>query len=81
MLKLYKTRTHIVNLDESWLPEADFRRRNWHARGEHHSVPAKPMGRKVNMIVAVSSEGYVWLSLTQVNTDEDVMQLYLSKLA
>ena len=81
MLKLYKTRTHIVNLDESWLPEADFRRRNWDARGEHHSVPAKPMGRKVNMIVAVSSEGYVWLSLTQVNTDEDVMQLYLSKLA
>ena len=33
------------------------------------------------MIVAVSSEGYVWLSLTQVNTDEDVMQLFLSKLA
>ena len=81
MLKLYEKRTHIVNLDESWLPEADFRRRNWDARGEPHSVPAKLMGRKVNMIVAVSSEGYVWLSLTQVNTDEDVMQLYLSKLA
>ena len=33
------------------------------------------------MIFIISSEGYVWLSLTQVNTDEDVMQLYLSKLA
>ena len=81
MFKVYRSRSHVVNLDESWLPEADFRRANWDARGQPHSVPAKLMGRKVNMIVAVSSEGFVWLSLTQVNTDEDVMQLFLSRLA
>ena len=44
-------------------------------------MPSNPLGRKVNMIAAVSSEGYVWLSLTQPNTDEDVMCLFLSKLA
>ena len=39
------------------------------------------MGHKVNMIVAVSSEGRVWLALTQCNTDENVMQLFLSRLS
>ena len=41
----------------------------------------KVLGHKVNMIVAVSSEGYVWLALTQCNTDENVMQLFLSRFA
>jgi hypothetical protein len=39
------------------------------------------MGHKVNIIVAVSSEGPVWIAQTQVNTDENVMQMFLSKLA
>ena len=39
------------------------------------------MGHKVNMISAVSSEGFVWLSLTQCNTDENIMMMFLSKLA
>ena len=64
MFEVYGKRTHVVNLDESWLPEADFRRSNWDARGEPHSFPANLMGKKVNMIVAISSEGFVWLSLT-----------------
>ena len=31
--------------------------------------------------MAVSSQGKVWLAQTQCNTDENVMQLFLSKLA
>ena len=38
------------------------------------------MRHRVNMIVAVSSEGHVWLSLTQCNTDENVMMMFLSRL-
>ena len=64
MLELYSQGRHVVNIDESWLPESDFSRRNWDKRGDSHSIPANPLGRKVNMIAAVSSEGYVWLSLT-----------------
>ena len=81
MLELYSQGQHVVNVDESWLPESDFSRRNWDKRGDSHSIPANPLGRKINMIAAVSSEGYVWLSLTQPNTDEDVMCVFLSKLA
>ena len=81
MLELYSQGQHVVNVDESWLPESDFSRKNWDKRGDSHSIPANPLGRKINMIAAVSSEGYVWLALTQPNTDEDVMRVFLSKLA
>ena len=81
MLKLYNQGYHVVNIDESWLAESNFHRHNWDRRGDSHSQPTNLMGRKVNMIAAVSSEGYVWLGLTQANTDEDIMRLFLSKLA
>ena len=38
------------------------------------------MSHRVNMIVAVSSQEYVWISLTQCNTDENVMMMFLSRL-
>ena len=40
-----------------------------------------PMGYKVNLIVAVSTDGEIWASLTQCNTDTDVMMMFMSRLA
>ena len=70
-----------MNVDESWVPVTDFRRRCWNKAGEGNSMSDRPLGHKVNIIVAVSSEGQVWLSQTQCNTDENVMMMFLSKLA
>ena len=81
MLAVLEQGKHVVNVDESWLPETDFRRRRWATKGGHNSMAEKTMGHRVNMIVAVSSKGHVWLSLTQCNTDENVMQMFLSHLA
>ena len=53
-----------MNIDETWVPETDFRRRCWNVRGAGNSMPEKAMGHRVNMIAAVSSEGNVWLALT-----------------
>ena len=39
------------------------------------------MGYKTNLIVAVSSDGEVWASLIQCNTDTDVMMMFMSRLA
>ena len=44
-------------------------------------MAGRTLGHKVNMIVAVSSQGHVWLALTQCNTDENVMMMFLSRLA
>ena len=81
MLQIYDEGKHVINIDESWIPQTDFRRRCWWTRRQNNSMADKGLGHKVNMIVAVSSEGKVWLALTQCNTDENVMQLFLSRLA
>ena len=81
MLQVYSAGRHVFNIDESWIPETDFRRRRWIAKGGDNSMPERPLTHRVNMIVAVSTEGHVWLSLTQCNTDENVMQMFLSRLA
>ena len=81
MLRLYQEQKHIINIDESWIPEADFIYSNWDKRSrDNRSWPEKRLSFKVNMIVAVSSLGHVWLSLTQVNTDDDVFEMYLHHL-
>ena len=81
MLQVYRQGRHVVNIDETWLSESDFRRRSWSTRGQVFSMPEATLGHRVNMIAAVSSEGFVWLALTQCNTDETVMQMFLSRLA
>lgn len=73
MLQIYSEGTHVVNIDESWVPTSDFRSHCWNQSNENNSLPEQAMGHKVNLICAVSSEGFVWLSLTQCNTDENVM--------
>ena len=44
-------------------------------------MPEKSVSPRISLIAAVDTEGDVYLSMTQVNTDVNVMKLYLSKLA
>ena len=80
MLNLYAQDAHVVNIDETWVPCSDFRRRCWGERGSGNSMHDTALSSRVNCIVAVSSEGHVWMALTQCNTDENVFQMFLSYL-
>ena len=80
MLQLYAQGVHVVNIDETWVPCSDFRRRCWGSRGGNNSMHDTALSSRVNAIVAVSSEGYAWVALTQCNTDETVFQMFLSHL-
>ena len=57
MLQVYSQSKIVVNVDESWIPAADFRRRRWTTKGGDNSLADTPLGHKVNMIVAVASTG------------------------
>ena len=54
---------------------------NSNATRERNTMADRLMGHKVNIIVAVSSEGKVWLALTQCNTDSEVLTMFMSRLA
>lgn len=81
MLNLLSAGKRIIYVDETWLPKTDFRRMKWHARGMSNSVVVKDMSQRVNMITALDTNGEVYLSLNQLNTDTNVMLMFLSRLA
>jgi hypothetical protein len=72
MLSILNEGKVVVNLDESWLSEADFRRKKWRLRGQTNSVKERVITPTVNMIAAIDTEGSLYLSMNQVKTDYEV---------
>jgi len=81
MFTLLEQGARIINIDETWLPHLDFRTKKWRQRGQNNTSAVKPLSHRVNMIAALDTDGRLYLSLTQQNTDSDVMLMFLSRLA
>ena len=81
MFELLQQGKRIINIDETWLPHTDFRNKKWRRRGEPNTMSTKALSPKGNMIAAVDTDGRLYLSLTQQNTDSDVMLMFMSRLA
>lgn len=59
----------LLNIDETWLGMTDFRRRKWKAPGTTNSVAQLEMRPRVSMIMGIDSNGTVYLSLLQANSN------------
>ena len=81
MFELLDQGKRIINIDETWLPHLDFRNKKWRQRGEANTISTKDLTPKVNMIAALDTDGRLYLSLTQFNTNNDVMLMFMSRLA
>ena len=64
MLELLRQGKRIINIDESWLPHLDFRRKKWRQRGERNTASLKQLSHRVNMIAAIDTDGNLYMSLT-----------------
>ena len=71
----------VITIDETWLSESDYRRFKWSNLGQQCTFPEQMMGYKVNMIAAISTEGEIYVSFLQCNTDTDVYMMFMSRLA
>lgn len=80
MLTLLEEGKRIINIDETWLPHLDFRSKKWRQRGEQNTASARQLGHRVNMIAAMDTEGNIYMSLTQFNTDSDAMLMFMTHL-
>ena len=81
MLEVYQSGKTIINVDESWIPAAGFRRKRWKRRGMLNTAQEKTLSQKINIITAMSSNGDVWIALTTCNTDSNVLMLFMTYLA
>jgi hypothetical protein len=80
MLDLYNADKIILNIDESWVGESDFRRMKWGPRRSTNSMRERVIAPRVTLIMAHDSNGELFMSLSQSNTDNLFFQLFLKHL-
>ena len=68
-------------VDQTWLQQLDLRSRYWKVRGKAPSHPRKQLQARISVIAACDSDGNVYLSLSRMNTDTDMMMLFFTRLA
>ena len=52
----------------------------WRPRGSTNSIARKLMVPRISMIVALDTDGKVFLSLTQSNTNAMIMEIFIRQL-
>ena len=80
MLPLLENKRRIINVDESWLNQTRFLRRIWAPTDAAGTFTDKQVAPRLSLIAALDTEGRIWFSLTQANTDKDVMTTFLRYL-
>lgn len=55
MIELLKNYLLIINIDETWIAQTDFRRRKWKAAGTTNSMENPLINPRISMIAAVSN--------------------------
>ena len=80
MLSLLQRGAHILNVDESWVSSTNFTRMLWAPSQTPATMRAKPISYRISLIAALDTEGNIYYSLTQANTDQNVMMVFLIHL-
>ena len=64
MLNLLSTSKYVLNVDESWFSETDFRRMLYKRRGVNNSVRQKTVSPRLACIIAIDNFGGSYICLT-----------------
>ena len=81
ILPMLESGRRIINVDESWLNNTRHLRKTWVPSDAPSTFREKQVIPRVSLILALDTDGRIWFALTQVNTDADVMTLFLRYLA
>ena len=56
--------TILINIDESFFIDTEFRTKKWRLRGETNGVNEKGIAPRLNVFGAVDTDGRVYMSIT-----------------
>ena len=70
----------ILNVDETWLGMADFRRRKWKVHGTTNSHAILQVRPRITMITGLDTKGNIYVSLLQSNSNSKVLELFFQNL-
>ena len=77
MLELLDSGKKILNIDESWISDTNHLKFKWLQQGTTNSLQERSVNPRISVLGAVSTEGNVYISITQVITDSEIIKLFL----
>ena len=77
MFELLQQGKRIINVDESWMSETEYRRRMWCPSTAPCTITDRALAPRLALIAALDSDGRIFFSLNHSNTDSDVIILFL----
>jgi hypothetical protein len=80
LLNLCEDRPRVINVDESWLGMADYRRTKWLPADVPRTTTKAILSPRVSFLLALDNHGEVYWALNQGNSNSDVMCLFLRAL-
>ncbi len=80
ILSLLHKGTRILNIDETWIHDTNYTRMMWCPPQTPATMTTKPISYRISMIAALDTQGCIYYSLTQANTDQNVMMIFLIHL-
>ena len=80
-MELLSEGKRVINIDESWINETSFIRRTWAEKGGQGNTLKNAIQPRISMISALDTDGNVWFTVSQSNTNSKTMVLFLNSLA
>ena len=71
---------NIINVDESWINETNFTNMMWCSPNSTGSIALNQVTPRLSLIASLDTSGNVYYSLSQVNTDSDILMLFMRYL-
>ena len=69
LIEVLQSGKRVINVDQTWLGMADFRRMKWRPKGSTNSIPKLSMLPRITMFVGLDTDGELYLSLLQSNSN------------
>ena len=76
-LALIQVKKRFINIDESWVDSGDYRRASWQRKGTSNSIPVRKVQPRITLIVALDTDGKIYSSILQANSNDDTMRLFI----
>ena len=77
MIELFQQDIEIINIDETWISQTDFRRRKWKVSGTTNSLPNPLVNPRISLIVALSNRGDMYFTVSQGNTNLESFKIFM----
>ena len=77
MLELLKQGKRIINIDESWISETEYRKRMWAPNTAPCTITDRAVTPRLALIAALDTDGRIFFTMNHANTDSDVIILFL----